>query len=93
MTPPAISVDAFTVILGRLVLSPSSVVGTAAKAVVVDLLARLRGVDHAETRSGSNSSTPQHTMTQNNGETFGSQSDDQTLSFGYFDSSRRSTLR
>lgn len=93
MTPPAISVDAFTVILGRLVLSPSSVVGTAAKAVVVDLLARLRGVDHAETRSGSNPSTPQHTMTQNNGETFGSQSDDQTVSFGYFDSSRRSLFK
>ncbi|KIY64231.1 hypothetical protein CYLTODRAFT_107745 [Cylindrobasidium torrendii FP15055 ss-10] len=47
-SPPAIPVDAFTTILGGLVLSPNYMVGSSAKGIVVDLLNRLHNSDAME---------------------------------------------
>ncbi len=58
MSHPAISVDVFTPILGRLLLSPNHAVSGSAKSVVVDLLKHIRKADRAEKRCGTDINLP-----------------------------------
>ncbi|KAF9053580.1 ARM repeat-containing protein [Hymenopellis radicata] len=58
MSHPAISVDVFTPILGRLLLSPNHVVSASAKSVIVDLLKHIREADRTEKRSGTDINLP-----------------------------------
>ncbi|KAK7043588.1 hypothetical protein VNI00_008199 [Paramarasmius palmivorus] len=52
-SPPIISVQEFTPILGTLLLSPNSIVGGAARYAVVQLLERIRRVDGMESKMAS----------------------------------------